>query len=175
MLLEAARCSPPRERAQPRPFDGVAERRQRAPGRDDLVLLQQMLDPLHRRDELGSLLERTAEVDVDVRRRRTVHPRDLHVAAERDRADAVLDALAADLHERGREADVEAARAHLDQKRRTEVAELVDEDEQREPEDGDDQGHVTSSLRARRLASASASTRSAISRAAAPPTEASVS
>src|SRR2546430_12322920 len=52
---------------------------------------------------------------------------------------------------------------------------LVDEDEQREPEDGDDQSHVTSSLRARRLASASASTRSAISRAAAPPTEASVS
>ena len=44
--------------------------------------------------ELGALLERAAEVHVDVRRRRPVHPGDLHVAAERDHADAVLDPVA---------------------------------------------------------------------------------
>ena len=41
----------------------------------------------------GRLAQRAAEVHVDVARRGPVHPRDLHVAAERDRADAVLDPL----------------------------------------------------------------------------------
>src|SRR5262245_24298466 len=104
-----------------------------------------------------------------------MHSRDLHVAAERDRADPVLDALAANLHERRREADVEAARPHLHQACRAEMTELVDEDEQREPEDGDEERHATSSRRASRLASASASTRSPTSRAGVPPTAASVS
>ena len=50
---------------------------------------------------------------LDVAGRRPVHPRDLHVAAERDRADPVLDPVAASLRERGREEDVELARPHL--------------------------------------------------------------
>src|SRR5436190_19030396 len=134
-----------------------------------------MLHPLHGRDELRGLLERAAEVDVDVRRRRTMHPGDLHVAAERNRTDPVLDALPAKLDERRREPDIEAARTHIHEACRAEMPELVDEDEQGEPEDGDEERHVTSSRRASRLASASASTRSAMSRAGAPSTDASVS
>ena len=91
----------------------------------------------------GLLLDRSAEVHVEVARRRAVHARDLHVAAERDRADAVLDPVPPRLHERRREADVELARVHPDGARDEEVAGLVDEDQEAEPEDRDEDAHAT--------------------------------
>ena len=109
---------------------------------------------------LAGLLRRTAEVHVHVGRRRAVHPRDLHVAAERDRADAVLDALAADLRERRREADVELPRPHPRGAGGEEMARLVHEHEEGEREDGDGEAHAaTSASSAARRASASASER----------------
>ena len=87
---------------------------------------QGALEPLNGPDELGRVLQRPAEVHVDVGRRRPVHPGDLHVAAQRDRADPVLDSVPVRLHERGREADVEPPRAHPDGAGGEEVAGLVD-------------------------------------------------
>src|SRR5207245_9948956 len=109
-------------------------------------------------------------------RRRPVHSRDLHVAPERDRADAVLDSLSFRLHERRREADVEAPRAHPDRAGGEKVARLVHEHEQGETEDRDPDAHATGSPRsASRRAAASAASRSARSRAGLPSTAASVS
>ena len=76
-----------------------------------------------------------------------MHPRDLHVAPEGDRADAVLDAVPLLLRDRGREADVEAAGPHADREGREEMARLVDQDQEREAEDGDDDRHRTASPR----------------------------
>ena len=47
-----------------------------------------------------------------------VHPGDLHEPSERDRAEAVLDAVALDAPDRRREADVEPSRAHPEQRAR---------------------------------------------------------
>ena len=55
-------------------------------------------------------------------RDRAVHPGDGHEAAERDRPDPVLDVVPRPLHDRRREADVEAARAQPDRERGEEVA-----------------------------------------------------
>src|SRR5919109_839667 len=85
-----------------------------------------------KREELRPLGDRPSEVHVHVRGGRTVHPGDLHVAAEGDRAEAVLDPLPVPLHERRREADVEAARIHPHRPGGEEVAGLVDEDEEAE-------------------------------------------
>ena len=71
-----------------------------------------------------------------------MHAGDLHVAAERDRADPVLDAAAGRLHDRGREAQVELARAHADGARGEEVARLVEEDQDREREDRNADAHL---------------------------------
>src|SRR5262249_40694178 len=67
-------------------------------------------------------------------------------------------------------ADVEPPRAHAQRARREEVPRLVDEDEQGEPEDGDGEIHQTIAVfrSASRRACASASTRSARSRAGSP-------
>ena len=46
------------------------------------------------------------------------------------------------LHDRGREADVELARAHPQRERDDEVPELVDEDQQAEPDDRDEDRHA---------------------------------
>ena len=89
------------------------------------------------RPSQGASFDRAAEVDVEVAGRRPVHPRDLHVAPERDRADAVLDSAALPLRERGREEDVELPRPHLDRERGEEVPGLVDEDQEGEAPDGD--------------------------------------
>src|SRR4051794_13981078 len=91
-------------------------------------------------DERGHLrmggLER-GEVALRVAFRRPEHPRDLHVAAQRDHADAVLDPVAPPADRRGREAEVELRRLHPDGPRREEVARLVDEDEEQKPDDAD--------------------------------------
>ena len=108
----------------------------------------------------GRSLERAPEVHVDVARRRPVHPRDLHVAAERDRADAVLDPVPRRLDERRREADVEAcAGACRPRDRGEEVAGLVDEDQEREAEDGDEDVHASTCLQRQSRAHASALSR----------------
>src|SRR5439155_3719769 len=143
-----------------------------------VTLGQCPLHPLGRADELWGLGERRPEVHVHVGRRGPVHPGDLHVAPERDRADPVFDPLALDLDERRREADVEAARAHADGSGGEEVAGLVDEHEQPEAEDGDEEAHVTTApaaCSASRRASASASTSPSRSLAAAPSAAAIVS
>ena len=87
---------------------------------------------LRERREAGLLVQCGAHPRFEVPRRGTVHARDLHVAAERDRADAVLDPLAPELHDRGREPDVELARLDADRERGDEVAQLVHQDEERE-------------------------------------------
>src|SRR4029077_18201251 len=69
---------------------------------------ERALQPLNRAGELGVLAQHTPEVRVGVARRRTVHARNLHVAAERDRANAVLDPVPLLLDDRRREAHVEA-------------------------------------------------------------------
>ena len=137
---------------------------------------ERALQPLNRAGELGVLAQHTPEVRVGVARRRAVHAGNLHVAAERDRADAVLDPVPLLLDDRRREAHVEASRAHPDEDRGEEVAGLVDEDQEGEAEDGDDHAHATAALfSVRRRASSSAAVRSSRSRAGAPSTAASVS
>ena len=78
---------------------------------------------------------RCCESAVQVARRRPVHAGDLHVAAERDRADPVLDAAAHRLDDRRPEAEIELPRRHPDGARGEEVPRLVDHHEQRQPDD----------------------------------------
>src|SRR5262249_50762688 len=66
----------------------------------------------------------------------------LHVAAQRHDADSVFDSVPGLLRECGREPDVEAARAHPDPDRSEEVPRLVDEDQERQAEDGDEDVHA---------------------------------
>src|SRR5205807_796229 len=102
-------------------------------------------------------------------RRGPMHPGDLHVAAERDRADAVLDSLSLHLHERRWEPEVETARAHPDRARDEEVSRLVEKDQKGEPDDGDGDVHAGAALLSASVrAAASASTRSSRSPACAP-------
>ena len=93
------------------------------------------------RREPRRLVDRRAELALEVGARRLVHPRDLHVAAERDRADPVLDPFPLPLHDRGREEDVEAPGPHLHGERGEEVARLVNEDQEGEAPDGDEDVH----------------------------------
>jgi hypothetical protein len=81
------------------------------------------------RQQARLLVQRRPEMHVQVGRRRPVHPGDLHVAAERDHAEAVLDPVARPLDRRGREPDVELPRPHAHSPRGEEVAHLVDQDE----------------------------------------------
>src|SRR4029077_9028758 len=127
---------------------------------------ERALQPLNRAGELGALAQHTPEVRVGVARRRAVHTGNLHVAAERDRADAVLDPVPLLLDDGRRKTDVEAPRAHADEDRGEEVASLVDEDQERKAEDCDEHAHATAALPpVRRRASSSAAVRSSRSRA----------
>src|SRR5262245_30564286 len=121
------------------------------------------------------LIQRGPEVHIQIGRRRPVHPRDLHVAAEGDRAEPVLDPVPGRLQQRGWESDVELPRPHANPARGEEVARLVNQDQEREAEDRDENTHATADLSARRRASLSASTRSSRSLAAATSTSARVS
>ena len=108
----------------------------------EIVPLERALDPRGLREQAGILLQHRAELHVDVRRRRPVHPGDLHVAAEGDRADSVLDSLSPHLHECRRETEVEAAGIHSDCTRDEKVARFVQEDQEGEAEDGDRDAHA---------------------------------
>ena len=133
----------------------------------ELSAFEPALHALDGPGQFGCLVQRAPEVRVQVGRRGPVHPGDLHVATERDRSDAVLDAAAVDFRDRGREAEVEPPRAHPERARDEEVAGLVDQHEQREAEDRDEPAHAPTPAAIRRAA-ASASDRSARSRAGAP-------
>ena len=177
-LIEALLGAAPRHPADVDVLQRLGERRELAARAFHVALVELALDSVDRRHQLRGLFERRPEEGAQVRRRRPVHSRDLHVAAERDRADAVLDALPLDLGERRRKADVEAPRAHADRPRGEEVARLVDEDEQAQADDRDEDVHGTSAptaCSARRRASPSASMSSSRSPAGAPPTAARVS
>src|SRR5437868_4392941 len=78
------------------------------------------------------------EPAAEVAPRRSIHARDLDVAAERDQPNAVLDAAAADTRERRREAQVELPRPHPDRERREEMPRLVDQDQERQAADRDE-------------------------------------
>src|SRR5262249_28102520 len=81
---------------------------------------------------------------LDVRRQllRRVHAADLHVAPERDRADAVLGLALADLGDQRREEQREALHAHPPRLRGPAVAELVQDDQRGKAEEGQDPGHA---------------------------------
>src|SRR5690349_3690072 len=128
------------------------------------------------RGEAGLLADGRLGEGPQVSRGRPVHPRDPDEAAQRDHPDPVLDSVAPDLHERGREADVEAPRPHPHRAGDGEVTELVQEDEQDEPTEPDDPRHAAASApSASARAARSASTRSSRSRTASVGAAASVS
>src|SRR5207244_8127007 len=141
------------ELAQPRPRGLLVARSQRG-----VEAIEVLAQPLH----LGR-----REASTQVARRRAVHAGDLHVAAERDRADAVLHAAPPRLGERRAEAEVELPRAHPDRARDDEVPALVHEDQERQTQDRDEDAHATGTSS---LARRSASRSSSRSRAAAPST-----
>ncbi len=134
-LFQAPTRRPLRVRGELRLTDGALELGQSRLRLLEVALRHQALDALDRRQQARRLVQRRAEVHVEVGRRRPVHPRDLHVAAERNRADAVLDPFARRLQEGRRETNVEPARAHPDGACRGEVAGLVDQDQEREARD----------------------------------------
>src|SRR5579864_8037747 len=119
---------------------------------------------LNQRGERGIFVQRLRHERFEVGSCGPVHPGNAHVAAERDRAKRVFDPVVPHFLDRGREADVECARSHTDEQRNREVAELMHEDEQQQPDDHDYPDHATRIARAAR----SASTRSARSRAGEP-------
>ena len=135
-----ARCTLGRRR-QLSSGDGLLELGQMLARGRQVVRLQRTLDPGRFGKEARVLLEGRAELHVHVGRCGAVHAGDLHVAAQRDRSDPVLDPLTAHLHERRRKAEVEASRIHAHRARDEEVSRLVQEDQESEPEDGNRDAH----------------------------------
>ena len=140
-LTEAPACGTCRTGAELCLVECLLERRQRLARGVEVPRLERALDARHPRKDLRLLLRGRAEQHVEVRRRRAVHPGDLHVPAERDGADPVLDPLPAHLDEGRRKAEVEAARAHPDRARDEEVSRLVQEDQEGKPDDRDGYVH----------------------------------
>ena len=142
----------------------------------EVAPLERPLDPIQRAAERRRVLDRVREPPLRVVRNRPVHAGDGHEAAQRDRPQPVLDPVACSLGDRGREADVEPPGAQADRERREEVAALVDDDEEGQPEDCDQEAQAGANLRSARLrASSSARTSSARSPAGAPSTASSAS
>ena len=110
--------------------------RERRAGRVVVAVLDRHVEPRQLCTQTLTCLGLQARRQVT--RRRAVHPGDLHVAAERDRADPVLDTVADGLDDRRPEAEVELPRRHPHGARREEVPRLVDHHEHRQPEDGRD-------------------------------------
>jgi hypothetical protein len=121
--------------------DCLDELRERHASGDVIPNFECALDARDLWKEAWVFFERGAQLYLDVRRRRAVHSRDLHVAAERDRPDPILDAVAHDLDESRRKADVETAWSHADSPRDVEVAGLVQQDQNRQAEDCDKDVH----------------------------------
>ncbi len=146
-------------------------------GRIVVLRFERAADRADGRHEARLLAERRLEEHLQIARGRPVHPGKLNHSAERDQPDAVFDAVAPDLEESRREADVEAPRPHADCARDREVPELVQEDEHDETRCGDEiRGHAAASApSAISRAARSASTRSSTSLTASVPAAASVS
>ena len=100
------------------------------------------LQALGRADELGRIVDGAAEERVDVGRLRPSHAGDGHVAPEGDRTERVVDVVPPHLRERRPEADRETPRAHADRQGAVEVAQLVNDDEQGQAQDGDQDAHA---------------------------------
>jgi hypothetical protein len=130
-----------RRGAQLRLLELRADGAERSAGGLEGVRVEVALHGVHGRAERRILADGCRHVRLEVAPRRPVHPRNAHVPAKRDRPDPVLDAVPFDLHDRRREADVESARLHSDKPCDREMAELVQQDEQREAEDDDEPGH----------------------------------
>ena len=157
-------------------LDGALELGKCSPGVIVIARLECALDACDLGKQARVLRQRRPKLNVQVGRSRTVHAGDLHVAAERNRPDSVLDPVARDLHQRRREAQVEPARPHTDRPRDEEVAGLVEEDQNRETKDGNEDAHATFSASSTwRRAASSAATSSSRSRAADPSTAANAS
>src|SRR2546426_346049 len=115
---------------------------------------------VERADEFRRFGDRALEVNLEVGRSRPVHAGNLHVAAEWDRTDAVLDPAPSRLHDRGGEPDVELARIHPDGERGEEVPRLVDQDQESQSHDADEQAHATGTSSRARLSASISSCRS---------------
>jgi hypothetical protein len=124
-------------------LDGARELGKRVPCAVEIPRFERALDACDLRKQARIFLERRRKLHVQVGRSRTMHARDLHVAAEWDRPDSVLDPFAFDLDERRWEAQVETARPHADGTRDEKVAGLVQQDQNCEAEDGDEDAHAT--------------------------------
>ena len=88
-----------------------ADTRTRVAGRVVVAGGERAPEPARCAGERRRLGERPSETRVDVHRRRPVHAGDLHEAAQRDRAEPVLDPVPRRLPDRRREPDVEPAAA----------------------------------------------------------------
>src|ERR671935_207720 len=86
-----------------------------------------------------------------------VHPGDADVAAERDRPHPVLRLAAADLRQDRREEEHEALDAPPDRLGGREVAELVQDDERREPDEREDPAHARTATSSAAISRASRS------------------
>jgi hypothetical protein len=82
-----------------------------------------------------------------------VHAGDLHVAPERDHAERVLGLAPGLAPDERREEEREALRAHADRLGRGEVPGLVEHDQQREADEGEDPAHARTPAAASRAAS----------------------
>ena len=100
----------------------------------------QHVDPRPRQDHDDApprrrhVVRAVGDAEVELLEFQRAHPRDLHVAARRDRADRVVGLAAFDPGEPGREEQREALHAHPDGLRDEEVAELVEHDQRHDPE-----------------------------------------
>ncbi len=143
-LVDIAHCllgGAPRRRAQLRLLERSAQRGQRRASCLEVAARERVLHGVRDGAERGIFAERGRHERLEVACSRFAHSRNPHVAAERDRPDSVLDPIPLNLHERGREPDVERTRLHPQKARDREVPELVQEDERREAENDDEPGH----------------------------------
>src|SRR5918996_4517606 len=88
---------------------------------------------------------------------RRVHAGDLHVAAERDRADRVLGLAAAVAREQRWEEEREPLDPHADRLGGREVPQLVQDDQGGEAEEGEQEAHACTAISSPATARASAS------------------
>jgi hypothetical protein len=126
-------------RSQLRLLESRAQRRHGSPGGLEVAAHEWLLHRLRDGAERGIFAKPGRHGRLEVGGRGPLHAGDADVASERNRG--VLDPLPPNLHERRPEADVERARLHPDEPCDREVPELVQEDEQAEPEDDDEPGH----------------------------------
>src|SRR5664280_601844 len=140
-LFETAPRETSRRRRETRARETLAQRLQVFLRAFEIALLQRVPERVNGFFQALVLLRRGAEERFRIALARSEHARNLHVAAERDCADAVLDSLARRLYQRRREAHVEAPRPHARGERHEEVPGFVRKYEHGEPDDGQGEAH----------------------------------